>query len=600
MRQRSFNPRAPRGARLSFGLVVVVDERFQSTRPARGATRDCRAAAVSSGVSIHAPRAGRDDNRNTLYLALPVSIHAPRAGRDPNSSYCASCQKCFNPRAPRGARQKGDQKSGVFHSVSIHAPRAGRDRPQLIPHEPSRCFNPRAPRGARPRRGPSAGHVSCFNPRAPRGARLPKTSPDCRPGCFNPRAPRGARQRRSERARAGLTVSIHAPRAGRDMVIRCGISAARCFNPRAPRGARLKPTRVDPSKLVFQSTRPARGATLGGRLAEQLADVSIHAPRAGRDVVVLPTISITSSFNPRAPRGARPAEERSAHARLMFQSTRPARGATVAVRCQGGEYGVSIHAPRAGRDSKSKAQTRHNSVFQSTRPARGATLDAAVHQQIPHVSIHAPRAGRDDVAVDRRLKLVVSIHAPRAGRDIRSRASAARCAGFNPRAPRGARRTGVERNVIRLEVSIHAPRAGRDMASWSDKPTSSWFQSTRPARGATGTAADGAQHAYVSIHAPRAGRDLVPYTCPNTFTVFQSTRPARGATARLYSLQNKPQILPISRTRPFTIPLLPAAPPTSRPGRCPHRTNRPARTFHQIPARFTFARPHTISSPWGS
>ena len=60
------------------------------------------------------------------------------------------------------------------------------------------------------------------------------------------------------------------------------------------------------SLYEFQSTRPVRGATkeLGKRL--KLARVSIHAPRAGRDIVdLLPCIS-PHCFNPRAPCGARP------------------------------------------------------------------------------------------------------------------------------------------------------------------------------------------------------------------------------------------------------------------------------------------------------
>ena len=34
-----------------------------------------------------------------------VSIHAPRAGRDPGSTSAEQMRRCFNPRAPCGARQ---------------------------------------------------------------------------------------------------------------------------------------------------------------------------------------------------------------------------------------------------------------------------------------------------------------------------------------------------------------------------------------------------------------------------------------------------------------------------------------------------------------
>ena len=56
-----------------------------------------------------------------------------------------------------------------------------------------------------------------------------------------------------------------------------------------------------------------------------------------------------------------------------FQSTRPARGATVndPIMCQ--NYAISIHAPREGRDFRTSRTWRFRALFQSTRPARGAT-----------------------------------------------------------------------------------------------------------------------------------------------------------------------------------------------------------------------------------
>ena len=55
------------------------------------------------------------------------------------------------------------------------------------------------------------------------------------------------------------------------------------FNPRAPRGARLA------SKTQ----------------AEAILEISIHAPREGRDRCLLILVSRLFYFNPRAPRGAR-------------------------------------------------------------------------------------------------------------------------------------------------------------------------------------------------------------------------------------------------------------------------------------------------------
>ena len=103
--------------------------------------------------------------------------------------------------------------------------------------------------------------------------------------------------------------------------------------------------------IVFQSTRPVRGATdKAARLCYGLA-VSIHAPRAGRDVRFVREVGSCDCFNPRAPCGARPARVLVIWFFIGFQSTRPVRGATY-----GGFFGqslhaVSIHAPRAGRDA---------------------------------------------------------------------------------------------------------------------------------------------------------------------------------------------------------------------------------------------------------
>ena len=55
---------------------------FQSTRPARGATRARIVVGLCLEVSIHAPREGRDAEVVSHCGAAKVSIHAPREGRD--------------------------------------------------------------------------------------------------------------------------------------------------------------------------------------------------------------------------------------------------------------------------------------------------------------------------------------------------------------------------------------------------------------------------------------------------------------------------------------------------------------------------------------
>ena len=79
---------------------------------------------------------------------------------------------------------------------------------------------------------------------------------------------------------------------------------------------------------MFQSTRPVRGATFSFAAMQAIINVSIHAPREGRD-----SPACRSSWIP-----------------WKFQSTRPVRGATREVVNVLPVWRVSIHAPREGRD----------------------------------------------------------------------------------------------------------------------------------------------------------------------------------------------------------------------------------------------------------
>ena len=148
---------------------------FQSTRPMRGATL--------WGEPSHAPL--KCFNPRAPCGARPI---CGRAEHHPGH--------CFNPRAPCGARHgKSYSVSGQLH-VSIHAPHAGRDFWILLPKELRLSFNPRAPCGARPILSISKLLFMPFQSTRPmRGATcLCRGQPDFTSG-FNPRAPCGARRR---------------------------------------------------------------------------------------------------------------------------------------------------------------------------------------------------------------------------------------------------------------------------------------------------------------------------------------------------------------------------------------------------------------------
>ena len=84
-----------------------------------------------------------------------------------------------------------------------------------------------------------------------------------------------------------MPVSIHAPHAGRDQRLKLIETLGQCFNPRAPCGARHILDVLANEDEAFQSTRPMRGATCEPICGRGFRLVSIHAPHAGRDAIVL-------------------------------------------------------------------------------------------------------------------------------------------------------------------------------------------------------------------------------------------------------------------------------------------------------------------------
>ena len=170
------------------------------------------------------------------------------------------------------------------------------------------------------------------------------------------------------------------------------------------------------ARKAFQSTLPARGATLAVSAGTLVWIISIHAPRTGSDFSSSRIVLISSNFNPRSPHGERPATPNAIVSMVTFQSTLPARGAT-----------------------QSSTFITHLSAFQSTLPARGATNQRRAARGREYISIHAPRTGSDwtkavvDAFVD------ISIHAPRTGSDYNRSTADAVVDYFNPRSPHGER-----------------------------------------------------------------------------------------------------------------------------------------------------------------
>ena len=154
----------------------------------------------------------------------------------------------------------------IILDISIHAPREGSDQGLRRSGYFRPYFNPRSPRGERRRQLHRQSHCNSY---------------------FNPRSPRGERREKIEKVSNSQKISIHAPREGSDL---------------GELGDKLV-------AVVFQSTLPARGATLNITAEFMTADY----------------------FNPRSPRGER-------HTKYETRSAR---------------LGISIHAPREGSDMRS-------------------------------------------------------------------------------------------------------------------------------------------------------------------------------------------------------------------------------------------------------
>ena len=245
--------------------------------------------------------------------------------------------------------------------------------------------------------------------------------------------------------------------------------------------------------IEFQSTLPSRGATELRWRKIIIRNISIHAPLAGSDMIFSVKVKRVRNFNPRSPRGERPVGgNRKTHPTyyfnprsprgerpkifsvraviFAFQSTLPSRGATI-IRFSNKttHRHFNPRSPRGERQTKHAANAHH--AYFNPRSPRGE------RHYIPHglfeqynISIHAPLAGSDLPFLNKgSAGISISIHAPLAGSDVRSNRSKkfiqisihAPLAGsdgyfyryrytapnFNPRSPRGERRTATGRQA---------------------------------------------------------------------------------------------------------------------------------------------------------
>ena len=145
---------------------------------------------------------------------------------------------------------------------------------------------------------------------------------------FNPRSPRGERPAMENMIGYAICISIHAPREGSDKKRGEPGGTAEDFNPRSPRGERHGGAAGLRQAGRFQSTLPARGATVLYGADGETVQFQSTLPARGATGRGQGCLGAGKDFNPRSPRGERRTWHTARPFPLTFQSTLPARGAT--------------------------------------------------------------------------------------------------------------------------------------------------------------------------------------------------------------------------------------------------------------------------------
>ena len=200
MRSPDFNPRFPRGKRLSAHRSILDAVRR---------------------ISIHASRVGSDLSRVPVFLFASISIHASRVGSDWVRPAGRAARAHFNPRFPRGKRLSTSATScshqifqstlpaweatfssrpeTPFPAISIHASRVGSDFTSLRQRRELLQFQSTLPAWEATFAGLDlARSAVLFQSTLPAWEATSRSS-SIRASCwhFNPRFPRGKRRRPS-------------------------------------------------------------------------------------------------------------------------------------------------------------------------------------------------------------------------------------------------------------------------------------------------------------------------------------------------------------------------------------------------------------------
>ena len=210
-------------------------------------------------------------------------------------------------------------------------------------------------------------------------------------------------------------------------------------------------------------------------------------PREGHKFSSWSIRSLSTHFNPRVPRGARPPPE---HPKFKTEM-------------------ISIHVPREGHDMRLCRIFSYMLTFQSTCPARGTTPQTPPIARQRLFQSTCPARGttkRERLIADEVNAFQSTCPARGTTQDVETVNNG--IINFNPRAPRGARRNrcarGRSQNIFQSTCPARGTTNRRPQVSRRFQ-----FQSTCPARGTTvHQIYERTHNSSISIHVPREGHDL--------------------------------------------------------------------------------------------
>ena len=213
------------------------------------------------------------------------------------------------------------------------------------------------------------------------------------------------------------------------------------FNPRPPRRGR----RVHASdKLLLLSISihvPREGGDNSAKESIKSAIISIHVPREGGDSRRPSQGRHEQHFNPHPPRRGRLHNPGNLSRSNLFQSTSPAKGATLSYHpfpCRARYF--NPRPPRRGRPVKTARKGALHENFNPRPPRRGRHVGRRAAGTGLDISIHVPREGGDLQVGQLQRQRHISIHVPREGGDRGTLVHRGRPRDFNPRPPRRGRR----------------------------------------------------------------------------------------------------------------------------------------------------------------